>query len=82
MPRQTSKPTENPWASLDAIMAVEKEPTGPEWFTTEQFAERYGLSRRCGEDRLRKMLKEGKLDHWRGTSQQSRRTINKWRVKA
>jgi len=34
----------NPWAEMDALMNSNVEPTGEEWFTTEQFAGRYGLT--------------------------------------
>ena len=61
--------TQDPWAEMDKIMAANKRPEGNEWFTVAQYVERYGMSRSASLDRLRKMVKAGTLDHWRGDNQ-------------
>jgi len=71
----------NPWAAMDAIVNANPEPTGEEWFTVDQFAERYKLSRAGADGRLRRLMAGGILDRWKGVSGSSSRTNTKWRVK-
>lgn len=71
----------SPWSRLDAIMKSDPEPTGPEWFTAEQFCQRYGISFGHAHQKLRAMKAEGKVEAWKGTGADSRRTIIKYRLK-
>lgn len=71
----------NPWAAMDAIVNANPEPMGEEWFTVDQFAERYKLSRQGADGRLRRMMAGGILDRWSGMGTESRRVTTKWRVK-
>jgi hypothetical protein len=80
MPQRKLKPTD-PWAALDAIVKYEAEPTGPEWFTVEQFAERYKISYASAGSKCQRMHRDGKLNLWKGLSTTSRRTINKYSLK-
>ncbi len=69
----------SPWAELDAIMEAQAEPEGPEWFTVEQYASRYGLTNDAASGRLIRMEKAGKLEVWRGVI--NRRITRKYRLK-
>ena len=77
MPRPTSKAID-PWTALDAIVKLGHEPTGPEWFTASQFAERYNISIKMARTRCHKMNQKGQLKKWVGFSKSSRRVINKY----
>lgn len=77
MPRQTSKPTD-PWAALDALVKREAEPTGPEWFTVEQFAERYRMSQKSARNKCCEMHKGGILKRWQGINPLNKRMMNKY----
>ena len=68
----------DPWAAVDAIVKREVEPTGPEWFTAEQFADRYKLSARQAWSICNRLVKEGKFRHWKGTAANTRRITNKY----
>ena len=93
MPAKTSKRTNHgyrtdllvkqsdPWAALDAIMATEPEPMGPEWLTLWQLADRFNLSRPGAQHRAEKWLREGRISVWTGKLGQSKRIGNKYRVK-
>jgi len=59
----------DPWAALDAIMATEPEPMGPEWFTVREFAQRYKMSTRNAQQKLGAMYDAGQLNRWRGRRQ-------------
>jgi len=65
MPAKTSKRTD-PWAALDAIMATDPEPMGPEWFTCAEFADRYKMNPRTAHAKLANMARQGLLDKWSG----------------
>ena len=77
MPRPTSKATD-PWAALDAIVKREQEPVGPEWFTIDQFSERYQLSNKTSREKCCQLHKEGKLKRWTGFSPAYKRIIVKY----
>ena len=77
MPRPTSKATD-PWAALDAIVKREQEPMGPEWFTAEQFAERYQRSYSGAQSKCYRMVKSGLLKQWKGICPTSKRIIVKY----
>ena len=80
MPAKTSKPI-NPWAAMDALIKFVPEPQGAEWFTAKTFAERYHISQGQADRRLRVMLAQGLLEHWRGGAEASKNRItNKYRV--
>lgn len=68
----------SPWAKLDAIMKADPEPAGPEWFTVEQFTMRYGGSHGGNHAKLRR---DKRLERWKGTSADTRRTLTKYRLK-
>lgn len=73
-----SKPT-NPWAALDSMMRYSIEPTGPEWFTAQQFAKRYGYSQQHSHKVLEGMVEAGKVEKWTGTLAGARRRGCKYR---
>ena len=82
----TTKPTpmklkDNPFAKLDAILKREEEPTGHEWFTVEEFSEHYRISYTQASQILRDLLKNGKLERWKGTAADTRRTLCKYKAK-
>lgn len=77
MPRQKSTATD-PWAALDAIVKREEEPTGPEWFTVDQFAERYKMSDSRARFRCDQMYRKGQLKRWQGIGSGSKRMMNKY----
>lgn len=77
MPRPTSTSID-PWAAIDAIVQREAEPMGPEWFTVEQFADRYKLGAGRAWAVCNGLVKQGKLRHWKGTSLTTRRVTNKY----
>ena len=80
MPAMKSKATD-PWAAMDALMRTKPEPVGAEWFTAEQFGDRYGYSAAVAHNKLLAMFKSGKLDKWKGLSGTCRRITTKFRVK-
>ena len=51
---------------MDALMANEKEPNSPEWFTPAQFERRYNYARATASHKLRAMHIAGQLDKWKG----------------
>lgn len=67
----------NPWAALDAVMKTDPEPTGPDWFTVEEFTLRYGGST---SNNHKKLLKDKRFTHWKGISARSRRTVTKFKL--
>lgn len=81
MPRKTSRPTD-PWAAMDALMAYEPEPTGPEWFTVQEFVQRYKMVHRTGHARLLDMERRGTVEKWIGHREGCRGGhVTKWRLK-
>lgn len=80
MPAKKSQLT-NPWAAIDALMKTDPEPTGPEWFTVEAFATRYGMSIPGAGQKLTRLAVAGTMDRWSGVSSISKRRINKYRLK-
>ena len=58
------KPTESHWDEIDKRLCLTREPMGPEWLTTEQFAERMGRSVELARRLLKKDLR---FESWRGT---------------
>lgn len=71
----------NPFAKLDELFKQEEEPTGPEWFTAEEFAAHYGISAHRARSILLDLYKNDKVERWKGTSSQTRRTLCKYRAK-
>lgn len=65
MASKTTKPI-NPFAALDTLLLQEAEPTGPEWFTVNQFASHYQYSRSHAHAKLRELERTGKLTSWKG----------------
>lgn len=51
---------------MDALVAFEKEPTGPEWFTAEQYAARYRCASSTARLKLKELVGAGRLKEWRG----------------
>lgn len=78
MRQQVSKNID-PWAAMDALVKQEAEPTGLEWFTVMQFAERYGLSENGAYGKITNYFRAGKLERWKGTGFHCRRTLTKYR---
>jgi hypothetical protein len=79
-----SKQPNDPWAKLDAMMAKEKEPTGPEWFTVYQYQSRYGLSLPQARGRMEGLVADGTLETWSGAAlapSGHKRIITKYRIK-
>lgn len=72
-----SKPTDNPFAQLDAILNRTPEPTGPEWFTSEQYAHHTGLTVGRCRDTLRKLVADGLAVQWTGTMNNAEGTPRK-----
>lgn len=56
----------DPWGDIDKLMAHAAEPTGPEWFTVEQFRQRYGLGLNGAHNRVRSLARDGVLEVWKG----------------
>jgi hypothetical protein len=81
MPAKKSANTD-PWAAMDALMAAEPEPMGPEWFTLQDFAARYNLSRSGAQSALGRLMRDGKVDNWTGVTRATRRVTNKFKLKA
>ena len=71
----------NPWAALDAIMAKEQEPIGPEWFTQDDFEARYGFCCKTAWAKLKDMVKAGTLECWTGRVEALNRKGCKYRYK-
>lgn len=74
----------DPWAVLDAINENLKEPKGEEWFTVNQYASRYKLTRSSANFRIMKMVSDGILEKWSGSGVSSsgiKKTMNKYRLK-
>ena len=80
MQAQKSKHTKDPWAAMDEIMAQEAEPTSPEWFTVEQFAARYNMSR-AAHKKLKAFCSAGIAEQWKGLTKEGRRITTKYRLK-
>ena len=74
---KTNKPT-NPWAAIDAMVKQDPEPMGPEWFTKEDFAARYGYTLQTANNMCRRMFCDGKLKRWIGTASYNRRKTAKY----
>jgi len=70
-----TKKQSNPWAALDAMMKSDPEPTGPEWFTVQQYTERYGGS---VQHNTSKLNRDTRLKRWKGTSGHNRRITVKY----
>ena len=51
---------------MDRVVSIEAEPLGPEWFTSRQFEDRYGLSQAGANKRLRAMVRCGMVERWIG----------------
>lgn len=66
---------------MDALIIAEPEPTGAEWFTVEQFADRYGMSRPGAASKLTRLYHEGKLNYWKGINKETRRQKCKYSLK-
>ena len=76
----STKKQSDPWAAMDALMRTKPEPVGAEWFTVEQFRARYDLTNRQARDRLTKLQHEKRIEIWKGTSRECRRTLVKYRL--
>lgn len=79
MQAQKSKATNDPWAAMDALLEKEQGPTGPEWFTIQEWAERY--QRKNAKKFLRNLYNQGKLERWFGSRVNETGRIVKYRVK-
>jgi hypothetical protein len=77
MRRAASTPTD-PWAALDALCKREAEPTGPEWFTVKQFAERYDMTESPARVKIASLVKDGTLVSWTGMAGKPRRATTKY----
>lgn len=74
--------TIDPWSRMDAMMAEQAEPTGPEWFSTPDYATRYNQSLRNASLRLKALTKAGTLEEWKGVGKGPdgrKRMLNKYR---
>jgi hypothetical protein len=72
---------ESPWAAVDALLAADREPTGPEWFTKAQFEQRYGVSKYVAKRKLAALVKSGNLEQWFGKRMGLSGGFAKYRVK-
>ena len=72
-----TKPAEAMWAEMDKIYNANPEPMGEGWFTVEQFALRYGLSRNGAAHRLRG---DNRLESWVGIGGPNKRILRKYRL--
>lgn len=75
-PKPTS--TKSHWDELDEMLGLASEPMGPEWFTTEQFAEHRGSSI---ETARRFLKKDKRIELWRGIIAVTGRNGYKYRIK-
>jgi hypothetical protein len=77
------KTRNNPWAALDAMMKTEPEPTGPGWFTVQDFLNRYGKGRTYtwAAQNLRAMHVAGKVEKWVGSSAGRNGKLLKYKIK-
>lgn len=73
-----TKSADSMWAEMDKLYASNPEPMGAEWFTVEQFALRYGLSRSGAAHRLRG---DNRLESWVGHGGPKKRILRKYRIK-
>ena len=73
-----TKPAESMWAEMDKIYNANPEPMGEGWFTVEQFALRYGLSRNWVATRLRG---DNRLEKWKGMQGHPARVKIKYRIR-
>ncbi len=69
---------DNPWAAIDAIVRANPEPTGPEWFTTKDYVDRYGGSK-CQAHA--KLSKDSRFKKWTGTCAATNRVTTKFALK-
>ncbi len=65
----------DPWTQLDALIAVNLEPKGDDWFTLRQFRERYNLKDAKARNEVEKLLMMGRLEEWRGAHSKKYRLI-------
>jgi hypothetical protein len=68
------KKSTNPWAAIDAIVKTSPEPTGSEWFTADQYTERYGGNVRHNMAKLRR---DARFEVWKDATN---RRPNKYRL--
>lgn len=64
--KKTNNNSSDPWAALDALIKQTEEPKGPEWFYTEDFSSRYKLSTPHSHTKLKKLLRMGLVEQWKG----------------
>lgn len=77
----TKTNNKDPWAALDALIKQNEEPKGPEWFFTEEFSERYKLSTTHSHAKLKKLLRMGLVEQWKGrVIGKNGGCCSKWRV--
>lgn len=80
MPQPTSGLISH-WEKIDRLINHSVEPMAPEWFTTKQFAKRYGLGEATSYRKLMDLMEDGKIECWYGISFVNRRMMRKWRLK-
>jgi hypothetical protein len=70
MPRQKSKPTAPNWAvELRSVLSANtREPKGKNWMTAEQFCISLGIAKGTALQYLRRGIKSGHLEMFRGTA--------------
>jgi hypothetical protein len=70
MPRQKSKPTAPNWAvELRSVLSAKtREPKGDDWMTAEQFCITLGIAKGTALQYLRRGIKSGHLEMFRGTA--------------
>lgn len=73
-----TKPAEAMWGEVDKLYRANPEPVGEGWFTVEQFALRYSLSRNGAASRLRG---DNRLESWIGVIEATKRITRKYRIK-
>ena len=56
----------DPWATMDAIIAAESGPEGDGWFTLKDMIDRYNLGKTACLRRLNEMKRNGTVEVWSG----------------
>lgn len=66
---------------MDALVGTTREPQGPEWFSTDDYMERYAVSRQAASRSLKRLMAEGKIERWEGNISSIGRYGYKYRLK-
>lgn len=77
--RQAATKHTDPWAALDAEIANNVEPTGPEWITVAQYQAKHGKCYAWANHRLNDLHRAGRAEKWTGARKGRPGMITKYR---